>query len=145
MPTTSAVPTVRSNLVAAMDAATTVQVSHAWPGPAAEAEGIFLGTLEAEGGIASIKTGRQRRHERLRCEVICQTFTAAQTPADADDAEARVYVLLAVLEDVCANNPQLAGVGQWLEVVHHVLTVQPFERGWAARIVATVANTARLT
>ena len=145
MPTTSVVSTVRSALVSAMQAATSVQVSHAWPGPDTEAEGIFLGTLDVEGGIASIKAGRQHRNEELRCEVICQIYSAAATPADAADAEARVYELLAVLEDVCANNPQTGGIGQWLHVTSHTLTLQTFQTGWAARIVAVVSNTARLT
>jgi hypothetical protein len=145
MPTTSAVPTFRAALVAAIADATDVQVSHAWPGPETEAEGIFLGDLEAEGGISAIGPPRMRRNEVLRTEVIVQTFSAAATAQDAADAETRVYELFAVVENVMANDPATGGAKQWGHVIAHRLSLGRFGHGWAARIVATVQNNARLT
>lgn len=145
MATTSTVPAFKAALVAALDTATTVQVSRRWPGPSTADEGIFLGDVEGDMEIASIKTGRQRRNERYRVQVICQTWRSAHTPLSADDSEDRAYALLAVVENVLADDPTVAPSVAWNEVSSFADETVPFEHGWATRLTLTVAVTARLT
>lgn len=147
---TSTVPAFKAALVAGLTTALNpVQVGYSWPGPTTEAEGVYLGR-EVDGtmGIASLKTGRQRRDERYRVEIVCQTFRAAgaDTPAAADDAEARAFVLAGEVEDWVADDasPSSLGPAGWGQLVAFSSSVEPFEHGWSARVVLVLEANARL-
>lgn len=150
---TSAIPAFRAALAQAIydTAEGAVQVSARWPGPATEAEGIYLGTDKFQQAITEIvpPNTRAARDEEVHVEVICQAWRAALAPSDGptdDPAGVRAYELLAIVEDaiygdvalrrtvIAAGNP-LAG-----ECV-----VVPFESGYAVRITAVVSGLAHLT
>lgn len=149
MSTTSTVVAFRAALLAGLQAhdtitADNVQVTASWPGPDTEDEGIFLGSVSGVSEIASIKTGRQRRNETYRQEVVIQAWRVANTPADSELSVARVFELFAALEDVLADDPETGGV-QWGEVAEFELTSLTFESGWAHRLTVVATATARLT
>lgn len=150
LPTSSTVPAVKTALVSTLTARPTLsaQVSRRWPGPNTEHEGVYLGDVEGESRVSSLKPGRQRRQETYVLQVVCQTFHSAHTPLDAGDSEARAYALLAELEGALADDPRLgdaAGVSAVLEFGTWTEETVPFERGWATRITAGVRVSARLT
>lgn len=146
MPATSAAPTLFDELVDAVAAALPgVQVGHGWAGPETEGEGIWLGDVQATGGIATLKAGRRARDEVVVVTVHIQTFTQADASSDARAARARWYELFAGVENACADDAQLGGVGQWLQVVTHRCSIKPYSGGWAAAGEAVLQNTARLT
>lgn len=149
MSTTSTVVAFRAALVAGLQAHATitagsVQVADAWPGPETEDEGIFLAGVSGVSEIASIKTGRQRRNESYRQEVVVQVHRASVSPYDGETSVARVFALFAALEDVLADDPETGGV-QWGEIAEFELVPITFETGWAHRLTVVVTATARLT
>lgn len=148
MSTTSTVVAFRSALLDALRdhstvVADSIQVTDAWPGPSTEDEGIFLAGVTGVSEITSIKTGRQRRQETYRQQVVIQVHRASLSPLDGETSVARVFALFAALEDVLADEPTLGGVS-WGQIVDFELNPFEFEVGWAHRLTATVEPTARL-
>lgn len=148
MPSSSTVPSFKAALVAALQARAGlagVQVAYRWPGPETLPEGVYLGDVEGTGGIASLKAGRQHRQEAYTVSVICQTFSAAATPVDQDDSEARAFALMAEVEGALADDPKVSSTVDWSEAIGFTCESVPFEHGWATRISVAVRANARLT
>lgn len=146
MPTTSTVPALKAALKTAITSqAGSVQVSRHWPGPTTEQEGIYIGDVSGSSEIDSIKTGRQRRKEQYAVTIICQTFYAGATSADADDSEDRAYALMAHVENAVAADADVGASVKWSELTRWDAETLPFERGWATRITLTLSCTSHLT
>lgn len=146
MATTSTVPALKAALKTAVTSqAGSVQVARYWPGPATEAEGIYLGDVRGSSEIDSLKTGRQRRKETYEVTVICQTFRAANTATDGDDSEDRAYALMAHVENAVAADADVNSTIKWSEITSWDSETIPFERGWATRITLTLSCTSHLT
>jgi hypothetical protein len=148
MPTSSTVPAFKAALVSALQALPAlagVQVAYRWPGPSTEAEGVYLSDWSFEKTIANIKAGRKHREETFELEVILQSFNAAPSPRDADDADARVSVFEAALDGVLADDPTLGGVVRFAAVTAGQTETVPRERGLAIRMTVVITVDARLT
>lgn len=146
MATVSTVPALKAALKTAIVAqAGSVQVSRHWPGPATEHEGIYIGDVSGSSEIDSMKTGRQRRRERYTVTIVCQTFYAGATSADADDSEDRAFALMAHVENAVAADADIAATVKWSEITGWDAETVPFERGFATRITLELRCTAHLT
>lgn len=143
MATTSVVPAFKAALVTALTAAA-APVFRRWH-PNITSEGIFLSDASGATVINALKAGRQRREETSQVQIVCQTFTAGQLVDAADDSEARCFELLAEVEDVLANDPDVSSTCQYADDLRWTEDTVPFEHGWATRITATVTLKARLT
>lgn len=156
MATTSTVPTVKARLVTLFDAALTVPVTYAWPGPESEPECVFLGPhpqtadirLDLSSSIPTIKAGRKQRQEEYTVRVTVWSFRPDLTTEDAATCELRAFEIAEAVEDVLADDPRLglgAGVIQFAEVDSVASTLFPFQSGWATELAIDIAVRARLT
>lgn len=154
--TTSSIPTVKARLVTVLDAALTVPVTYAWPGPATEPEAVFLGPhpetadvrLDASQQIPTIKAGRKQRQEDYTVRVTVWTFRPDKTPADAQFVETRAFALAEAVEDALANDPRIGlapAVVQDVTVADVSSTLFPFLSGWACELAVDVRVRSRLT
>lgn len=146
MATTSTVPALKAALKTAIAAqAGSVQVVRHWPGPATEAEGVYIGDVKGVSEIDSIKTGRQHRKERYTVTIVVQTFYAGATSADADDSEDRAYALMAFVENAVAADADVGASVKWSEIVGWEAETVKFQNGWATRIEIELSCTSHLT
>jgi hypothetical protein len=125
-----------------------VRVYEAWPGPDGQAEMVVLGeTTWANYEIATIKAGRQARTEEytLGFEVFV-VGAEGTSPSLPEPARARAYEILAVIEDVLADEPQPPSgpTVAWTQIRPENAGPRVFEKGWAYRIAGTIPVTARL-
>jgi hypothetical protein len=153
---TSTVPTVKARLVTLFDAALTVPVTYAWPGPETADECVFLGPhpstadirIDLSSQIPTIKAGRKQRQEEYVVRVTVWSFRPELTPVDAQTCEERAFALAAEVEDVLADDPRLglaAGAIQYAEVDSIASTLFPFKSGWATELAIDIRVRARLT
>jgi hypothetical protein len=164
MSTTSTIPTVKARIVTVLTTALAtagtsggqVPVTYAWPGPSTEPECVFLGPhpetadirLDASHQVPTIKAGRKQRQEDYPVRVTVWEFRPDLSPSDADDAEARAFLLAGAIEDALANDPTLGlaqGVVQHITVGDISSTLFPFQKGWACELAIDVQVKARLT
>lgn len=77
--------------------------------------------------------------------MVIQTFSTGDDPDEADATEVRLGQLLALLEDVVADNPKLGGV-KWSTTVRGDDLVEPdtTHGGWRGRANAVLTATAHL-
>lgn len=146
--TTSTVPEVIDSLLALLATDGRLPTFEAWPGPEASREMLVLGTVSWDDyRIATIKDGRQQRQEDF--EIAFEVFVlggAGTSPANPSAARARAFELLAVVEDILANDPKI-GLGQsvqWVEIRPTEAEPRVFEKGWAFRITGSLVGHARL-
>lgn len=148
MSTTSTVPEVIDSLLALLATDGRLAAFESWPGPEAAREMLVLGTVTWEDyRIATIKSGRKQRQEDF--EIAFEVFVVGATgtsPAAPSPARARAFELLAVVEDMLADDPKI-GVGQsvqWVEIRPSEAEPRVFEKGWAFRITGSLVGHARL-
>lgn len=151
---TSTIPTIKARLVALIDAALTVPVTYAWPGPDTAPECVFLGPhpatadlrIDVSSQIATVKAGRKQRQEEYTVRVTVWTFRPELTSADAQICEERAFALAVAVENILADDPKLGlAVIQYAEVSSVASTLFPFMSGWACELSVDVAVKARLT
>lgn len=108
MAQTSARVTVRYALLDALQAhddLTGVQVEEMHPGDAKQRELVFLGaTRPSESDIPTMKAGRKQLNDEFLIDVH---FEATKGYTTARDGLERIAVLMAALEDVLLDDPQL--------------------------------------
>lgn len=153
--TTSTVPAVKQALLTLLPAQAglgSVAIHYAWVGPAAEAEEILLATDPDAGtpdvvGRHEIPTlgGRVSRDERYSVPLTIRVFDPDAEPQNMATVEARAFALLAAVENLLADNPNLdvdgvlsARAGDWSS------TLTPFQGGWACQLVFNIDVHARL-
>lgn len=108
--TTSSAPLVRSTLFALLTTANPGPIGVTWshPGAYRVIDNIYLGrVLHARSTIPVMRANRKKREEEYLLEVHFECFTGGDNGADA---ETRAFALLATLENILANDPQL-GLG----------------------------------
>lgn len=151
MSTTSRVVAVRQQLrtllAAAADANTkvfyTAAIGQELPNDAIYNGGVRSGTSE----IPVQKPGRKKREESFVTEVAVEVVRGG---ADSSTAETRAFELLAVLENVLANDVSLGlsatdpTLRAHLEDYDVSITVDEARRGWRCRITAGVRVETRL-
>lgn len=155
MATTSTVPTVKQallTLLAAQAGLTATTLHYAWFGPAADPEEILLATDPDAGtpdvtGRHEIPTlgGRVSRDERYSVPVTIRVFDPDAEPQNMATVEERAFALLAGVENLLADNPNLgvdgvlsARAGDWSS------TLTAFQGGWACQLVFNIDVHARL-
>lgn len=153
--TTSSVPTVKQTLLTLLAAdtdLTSVALHYAWVGPQAAAEEILLATDPDAGtpdvtGRHDVPTmgGRVARDERYALPLTIRVFDPDAEPQNMAAVEARAFTILAQVENLLADNPNLgvdgvlrAQAGDWSS------TLTPFQGGWACQIVFNIEVHARL-
>lgn len=147
MATTSTVTTVKAQLVTSMKASTDMPdwVTYSWA-PWGDADQVFLGVVDGESNIATIKAGRKHRQETYTVDVVLRAIGQDKTPQSAQAVEERAFGYLAALEDILADDVQVDGLTsiQWARLFDFSSTLEPKDKGWGCQITCTVEVTARL-
>jgi hypothetical protein len=155
MATTTTVPTIKTQLVSQLQARTNlsgVTIAYSWPGTVMPAgtgpiEVIFLGKVDVDASIPSLKAGRKQRQEDYTLDVVFWVIQPFDRPDRAQDSEARCLVLFNELEDLLAEDPLIgltASTLQWMKIVGWDIEHAPVQKGWATQIVAKLEVHARL-
>lgn len=156
MSTTTTLVDFKQRLVTVLDAALTVQVSYAWPGPNTESSTVFLGRpmlLDTDrhrtvstSEIPTMKAGRKQRQERYTVDLTVWVFRPDLSSDGAATAEAAAFDLCEAIDGVLANDTTI-GLSSilWAQLVGVDAELIPFERGWASVIVMSIEVEARLT
>jgi hypothetical protein len=113
MSTSSTIVETKRALVQALrarPALSGVQVSYSHPGRLVEGESIYMGGARGEHEPAAIRAGRKPRTEVYTLDVLCEV---SRRGGSVEEAEARALELLAEVESVLAEDPQLGGRLQW--------------------------------
>lgn len=156
MPTTSAIPAVKTQLVAVLGARAGlagVSVSYSWPGTmmpqgGSAIEAIFLGSASSVEVIPAMKAGRKIRQETIDLDVVIWVIRPADGPDAASGSETRAYELMAELENALADDTQIglsSTALQWAEITGHHVDHAPAQKGWGTQIIAKVRCHSRLT
>lgn len=159
LPTITTVPAFRAAVVSALRLHPTVlagndpeeisqpgavPVSSGHPGDTMGPEGIYLGEVDGNMEIPTIRAGRKKRDEDYTVEVVCFTGSTDDAP---DAAETRAFELGGALEDILANDPTLAVEGvQWASIsaFQESVAFDATANGWVARVTYSVSVKARL-
>lgn len=157
----STLPAVKAALVSLLETALAssgvsggqIPVQYAWTPDAAD-EMVFLGRREGgapfwstriESQIPGMKAGRKARRETYNVDLTVWTYRGDLTPADAAEAEARLFVLLAKVEDVLANDTSLDLLSiHWGAISEIEVTGREHDAGWRVEAVVTIEVTATL-
>jgi hypothetical protein len=109
MATSSTVPAVRSALVALLEVALPdSQVSYGRPADAAlQRECVWVGAARGADRIPVMKAGRKCREQSYSVQVI---VWVAMPSGQQDDADARAFEVLTVIEGLVADDPSLGGL-----------------------------------
>lgn len=152
MATTSTLPLAKKALKTALDTGLLLgKVHYAWPGPEVakgvhEAVWIDGNTPEWETGDPNIKAGRRQRQETYTLDVVLWVAKPELTAAQAEACDDRAFELLAVIENVLANDVQVGETSvHWLLPGSRTHNLVPLERGWGCQIVLQIEGSARLT
>jgi hypothetical protein len=120
-----------------------VQVSHGWPGEAMENESIWVGAVEGELLVPTMRAGRKRRQDEFTVDV----WVLAGIPGNgtAEEAEERCELLVYAVDDVIADDPHLGGLdglrgGAYVSSIEGP-DAEPTDEGWLG--VARVRVTCR--
>lgn len=149
MATVSTYATVKSQLVTSLAAhadLSTADVTYGWRAWGAT-EQVFLGDVEGESRIPTIKSGRKQRQENYTVDVIFRVYDHDGSPSGDADTEARALEMLGALDDVLADDVQIDGVTaiQWAQVGDFTSRLVPRDKGWGCEVLSTVEVSARLT
>jgi hypothetical protein len=111
MATTSTAPTVRAALVALLAARAGlagVQITHVWPGDAADTqEAMWLGrTHSGADQYVELRAGRKPRDEEYTVDLYIWVADPTQWGAAS---ETRAFALMAEVENMVADDPTLGG------------------------------------
>lgn len=160
MPTSSSIPTIKAALIAALQTRSglsDVHVVYQWNGAATTDRMMWLDPFDPTGGgpgerqtetIPTNKAGRKARQEDYQIVVAIQVVQPGGTADGAAATEAAGYALLAELDSMLADDPNLAGAAGPTGVVKladHTRRLFPSDKGWMSRIDATVDVSARLS
>lgn len=123
-----------------------VQVSYGWPGRDAKNELVWTDDIvDGEVTVTAMTPARKRRDDRFTIAVLFRTTVEGNS---CEEAETRVEVLYAALENVLAEHPtldNLPGVGHAIQKGETVgPESDPLEEGWAAFMSASVEVLSRL-
>lgn len=126
-----------------------VTVASVWPGGESTVDMLLLGEITWEGyEIACIKAGRKQRDEEA--EVAFEVWSLGAdgtTPGNPGNTRDRAFAVLAVVENILANDPRL-GLGNtvlWVQIRPTKAEPRTLSKGWAWRITGTIAVKSRLT
>lgn len=156
MATNSTVPTIKQQLVTVLDAALSVPVTYAWPGPKTESKSVFLGNhpatqdirLDGSSEIPTIKAGRKQRQEDYTLRVTVWSFRPDLTSDGAEACETEAFGIFGDIDDELADDPQIglaSTVVQAVTVASYSSTLFPFQSGWACELAVDLRVQARLT
>ena len=148
MATSTTVGTVKSQLVTSLSAhasLSSVDVSYTWR-PWGDSDQVFLGDVEGDVEIPTLKSGRKNRHEEYTVDVIMRAVDNDGTPQGGASVETRALTFLAALDDVLADDVQIDGVTaiQWARVGGFSSRMVPQDKGWGCQISVQVEVEARL-
>lgn len=148
--TTSSAPLVRTTLFALLAAANVSPIGVTWshPGSYRVIDNIYMGrVLHARSTIPVMRAGRKKREEEYLVEVHFECFRGGD---DGSAAETQAFVLLATLEDMLANDPQI-GLGSTEPTLRLHLDGWELKTdfdlardGWGCKLSATVQVETRL-
>lgn len=164
MSATLTLPTVKAQIVSELGTVLAtagpnggaVQVTYAWAGSAADPETVFLGRhlsdpenyLTVSLTSPGINPGRRQRDEDYDLPLTVWSFQPGLDPASAQNAEARLCVIVSAIEDYFADNDRAglaADAVKFIAVTSIDITLLPEDAGWKAQAVLTLNVTARLT
>lgn len=154
MSTSSTILTVEDQLVTLLDAALSVPVTYAWPGPNTAAECVFLGVhpdvadivLDRSSEDPVIKAGRRQSQEDYTVTITCWAFRPDVTADAARDASGSVHTTFDTVDDTLRNDHTLGLSSVQRSVITEVTRrLFPFQKGWAAELRVLLEVHARLT
>jgi hypothetical protein len=146
MATTSLVPDVKARLLERLaDAADLagVAVVYALEGEQVDREFVTLASSRFSHTLPILSAGRKKRDETASIEIV---FNADVPGRSAAEADARVHVMFAVLEDILADTPTLGfdQIPNGLTLTDSTSGPYPGQEGWVGGIRTTVSYVARL-
>lgn len=155
MPTHTTVLSVEDQIVTLLDAALTVPVTYAWPGPDTAPECVFLGLHPAVADIVLdlssedpvIKAGRRQSQEEYELTLTIWAFRPDVSAADARVASGAAHEIYDAIYDVFVNDARI-GLGNMIqrtEVRGFDRRQFPFMSGWACEMRVRIYVSARLT
>lgn len=151
MPTTTTILDVEDALLSALNAHATLTAqgltaTSAWQ-PWKTPDQVFIGSVDGDSQIPTMKAGRKQRTEDYRLEVVLRAGTPAGSASEVRAVKNRCLTYYAALDSILADDPTVGEDILWAVLESFEMRTQPVPdfSGWGCEIIATVAVSARLT
>lgn len=151
MPTATTVLAVEDAILAGLNAHATITAAgitatSAWQ-PWKTPEQVFIGSVDGESEIPTLKAGRKQRTEDYSVEVVLRSGQPGGSASEVRAVKQTCLGYYAALDDILADDPTLGVDVLWMVLDSFEMRTQPVPdfSGWGCEIIATVTVSARLT